>query len=180
MVSSDKNLGTDKTMSRESNRQISKKFIRIVSGGQTGVDRAALDAAMELKLDTGGWCPKGRRAEDGEISQKYPLKETPSDDYAQRTEWNVRDSNATLILANEPISGGTAFTRELTVRYKKPCLVISPDVPDEKIKEFLEWVTQYKIQILNVAGPRDTSDHAIYMNALAGLRLLLTGLTHDL
>jgi hypothetical protein len=73
-------------------------LVRVVSGGQTGVDRAALDAALACGLPCGGWCPRGRRAEDGPIDPGYPLRETPGDDYAERTEWNVRDSDATLVL----------------------------------------------------------------------------------
>ena len=71
---------------------------KIVSGGQTGVDRAALDVALDLSLPCGGWCPKGRKAEDGPIAAHYPLTETPLDSYPQRTEWNVRDSDGTLVL----------------------------------------------------------------------------------
>ena len=73
-------------------------FTKIISGGQTGVDRAALDVALELGLPCGGWCPRGRRAEDGPIDPRYPLTETPWDGYPQRTEWNVRDADGTLIL----------------------------------------------------------------------------------
>mgnify|MGYP006174065873 CR=1 FL=1 len=83
---------------------------RIISGGQTGVDRAALDAAMAAQYPVGGWCPQGRRAEDGPIPRDYPLRETPSAEYAQRTLWNVRDSDATLVLTPGPITGGTRWT----------------------------------------------------------------------
>ena len=86
---------------------------RIVSGGQTGVDRAALDVALSLGIPCAGWCPRGRRAEDGPIDARYPLNETPSTSYAKRTEWNVRDSDATLILARLPLGGGTALTERL-------------------------------------------------------------------
>ena len=85
---------------------------RIVSGGQSGVDRAALDVARELGYPTGGWCPKGRRAEDGPIDDGYPLIETPSDRYVQRTRWNVRDSDGTLILLRGAAEGGTRITIE--------------------------------------------------------------------
>ena len=97
---------------------------RILSGGQTGVDRAALDVALELGLPCGGWCPKGRRAEDGPIPSHYPLTETPWDGYPQRTEWNVRDSDGTLILTEGEPDRGTALTRELAARHGKPCLVL--------------------------------------------------------
>ena len=84
---------------------------RIVSGGQTGVDRAALDVALELSIPCGGWCPKGRKAEDGALPARYPLKETPSEEYAQRTTWNVRDSDGTLILTHGAPTGGTGTFR---------------------------------------------------------------------
>ncbi|MCZ6552322.1 MAG: hypothetical protein O7A67_00850, partial [SAR324 cluster bacterium] len=89
---------------------------RIVSGGQSGVDRAALDAALATGLPCGGWCPRGRRAEDGPIHERYHLLETPSRRYAQRTEWNVRDSDGTLLLTRREPSRGTALTRRLASR----------------------------------------------------------------
>mgnify|MGYP003793290687 CR=1 FL=1 len=86
---------------------------KIVSGGQTGVDRAALDVAMQLGIPVGGWCPRGRRAEDGRIPDSYPLREASSVNYAKRTELNVRDSDGTLILSGGPLTGGTALTESL-------------------------------------------------------------------
>src|SRR6202011_5716034 len=80
--------------------------IRIVSGGQTGADRAALDWALQHNVPCGGWCPKGRKAEDGPINPKYPLKESSSVCYLQRTEWNVRDSDGTVLFSIAPILGG--------------------------------------------------------------------------
>src|SRR5207247_1854205 len=97
---------------------------RIVSGGQTGVDRAALDVALELGVPCGGWCPQGRRAEDGRIDERYPLRETPWDGYPQRTEWNVRDTDGTLVLTLGKPDRGTALTVRLERSKKKPCLVI--------------------------------------------------------
>jgi Circularly permutated YpsA SLOG family len=89
------------------------KPINIVSGGQTGADRAALDWALKHKAPWGGWCPKGRKAEDGPIDSKYPLKETPSASYLQPTEWNVRDSDATVLFSIQPtLSGGSKRTME--------------------------------------------------------------------
>ena len=85
---------------------------KIISGGQSGVDRAALDAALAAGLELGGWCPKGRRAEDGPIADRYPLNETDCESYATRTRWNVRDSDATLILCDAEPAGGTALTIE--------------------------------------------------------------------
>ncbi|MDQ6972658.1 MAG: putative molybdenum carrier protein, partial [Mariprofundaceae bacterium] len=93
---------------------------KVVSGGQTGVDRAALDAAMVLGVEVGGWCPRGRRALDGEIAAKYPLSETRGRSYQTRTKWNVRDSDATLILCRDEPSGGTALTIKYCEQLGKP------------------------------------------------------------
>src|SRR5829696_9190550 len=102
----------------------------IVSGGQTGADRAALDWAIEHGLPHGGWCPQGRRAEDGRIASRYHLKETPGTQYAQRTEWNVRDSDGTvLVTLDHRLSGGTRQTLEFARRHKKPCLHLARTVP---------------------------------------------------
>jgi predicted Rossmann fold nucleotide-binding protein DprA/Smf involved in DNA uptake len=100
---------------------------QVVSGGQTGVDRAALDAALEAGIPCGGWCPKGRIAEDGRLPSRYPLRETPSDSYAQRTEWNVRDSDGTLILTRGALDGGTALTEKCASKLGRACLVIDLD-----------------------------------------------------
>lgn len=148
---------------------------KIVSGGQTGVDRAALDVAMELSIESGGWCPKGRKAEDGKIDNKYPLQETPSDDYAQRTEWNVRDSDGTLILAFHEISGGTQFTVEMAHKYKKPCLVqdLQDSGPDPDA--FWKWLEENRICTLNIAGPRQSHDPGkVYKTAREAIMRLLT------
>src|SRR5947209_13063019 len=93
---------------------------KIVSGGQTGVDRAALDVALELGLPCGGWCPRGRRAEDGPLPARYPLTETSWEGYPQRTRWNVRDSDGTLILTRGQPDRGTALTIKLAQRLGKP------------------------------------------------------------
>ncbi len=129
-----------------------KKFL---SGGQTGVDRAALDVALALALPCGGWCPKGRKAEDGPLSFRYPLLETPSEDYAQRTEWNVRDADGTLVLTRGAPSEGTAYTVQVAERLKKPVLVLDllQDPSEEAVRV---WVVRHHIQVLNVAGPRES------------------------
>src|SRR5262245_2006637 len=97
---------------------------KIISGGQTGVDRAALDVALELGIPGGGWCPKGRRAEDGPIPDRYPLTETPSEHYPQRTEWNVRDADGTLVLIRGQPQRGSALTIAVAERLAKPKLVV--------------------------------------------------------
>jgi hypothetical protein len=128
---------------------------RIVSGGQTGVDRAALDVAIELGLEHGGWCPKGRRAEDGRIERCYRLKETDSTEYAVRTEKNVLDSDGTLIICLGEPSGGTVLTRRLAERHGKPVLVVSPG--NRQARRVREWLVEHTIRTLNVAGPREST-----------------------
>ena len=103
----------------------------IVSGGQTGADRAALDWALEHGVACGGWCPKGRKAEDGVIHAKYPLKESSSSSYLQRTEWNVRDSDGTVIFSLAPkLTGGSLKTKEFARKRNKPWIHISAVDPD--------------------------------------------------
>ncbi len=128
---------------------------KILSGGQTGVDRAALDVALALALPCGGWCPKGRKAEDGPLSSRYPLLETPSEDYAQRTEWNVRDADGTLVLTRGAPSEGTAYTVQVAERLKKPVLVLDL-LQDPHEEAVLAWAVRHHIQVLNVAGPRES------------------------
>jgi hypothetical protein len=147
---------------------------KIVSGGQTGVDRAALDAALELDLPCGGWCPQGRRAEDGPIPDRYPLRETPWWGYPQRTEWNVRDSNGTLILTFDQPEGGTALTVELARKHRRPCLVVRLD-GSESVEAVRQWVRGNDVRVLNVAGPRESTDPGIHARASAFLRELLRG-----
>jgi predicted Rossmann fold nucleotide-binding protein DprA/Smf involved in DNA uptake len=144
------------------------KVLKVVSGGQTGVDRAALDVALDDKIGCGGWCPKGRIAEDGIIDRKYPLKETDSEDYAVRTEQNVIDSDGTLILNRGGLSSGTALTVEYAKKYKKPCLIIDLDKCEENISSFGNvlivrgWIMVNDIKVLNVAGPRESKSQGIY------------------
>ncbi len=146
--------------------------MRIVSGGQTGVDRAALDVAIELGLEHGGWCPQGRRAEDGAIAAEYRLRETESADYSVRTEANVRDSEATLILTWGVPSGGTALTIELARRLHRPSRVVDlADRPERE--EAATWLIETGIATLNVAGPRESRCPGIYAAARAYLRRLL-------
>ncbi len=142
---------------------------KIISGGQTGVDRAALDVAVELGISCGGWCPKGRRAEDGVIPDRYPLTETPWHGYPQRTQWNVRDSDATLVLIRGQADRGTTLTREFAARRGKPCLVIDlAEKPDAK--KVVEWLRMHGIIVLNVAGSRESSSPGIHSEAMRFLR----------
>lgn len=145
---------------------------RIVTGGQAGVDRAALDVALRLGVPCGGWCPRGRLAEDGPISPVYPLSETDSSDYAVRTAWNVRDSDATLVLAVGPLTGGTAYTVACTRIEGRPCLVVDlSTLPG--VAEVIEWLEEEKVRCLNIAGPRASTAPGIYGLAAAFIESLL-------
>ena len=136
-------------------------FQKIVSGGQTGADRAALDFALSNGIDHGGWCPKGRRAEDGSLDDIYRLDETPRKDYRQRTEWNVRDSDATLIVYNHELSGGSAYTAEMAQKYDRPCLLLENGGAGME-RPVRDWLDEHKVKVLNVAGPRSSTEAEIY------------------
>ena len=139
--------------------------MKIISGGQTGVDRAALDAAIACKLPCGGWCPAGRKAEDGEVPRSYPLKETADPSYRQRTEWNVRDGDATLIIVRKvPLTGGTSFTADLVKSRSKPCLIVNLKESDS-LEKARAWLAEIKPKVLNVAGPRESYEPGIYEEA---------------
>jgi len=142
---------------------------KVVSGGQTGVDRAALDAAMGLGIDVGGWCPRGRRAADGVIPSKYPLTETRGKSYQTRTRWNVRDSDATLIICRDEPVGGTALTIRFCEQLGKPYQVCQPKAGDmscagnpEDPQGVACWLDTLRVQVLNVAGPRESRRCPIY------------------
>jgi hypothetical protein len=143
---------------------------KVISGGQTGVDQAALDAAAEAGLACGGWCPKGRSNEAGRIDDRYPLIETPSADPAQRTDRNVRDGDGTLIIARPPLTGGTALTHRLARRRGRPCLVVDPRDGTAPVV-IRRWLAEHGIRTLNVAGPRESSRPGTHDEALALLRL---------
>lgn len=145
---------------------------KVVSGGQSGVDRAALDVALALGIPCGGWCPRGRRTEDAPLPDRYPLNETPSADYSQRTEWNVRDSDGTLVLAPGTPDGGSALTLELAMRLGRPSLAVDPrDL--ERVEEVREWLARYRVGSLNVAGPRESRAPGAYDAARRFLGALL-------
>jgi Circularly permutated YpsA SLOG family len=136
---------------------------KIVSGGQTGADRAALDWAIANGVEYGGWCPRGRKAEDGTIARRYRLSETPSDRYAQRTEWNVRDSDGTVILSlGDTLTGGSRRTAELAEQHGKPWLHVSRQSNGGDAGERLgRFVADMHIRVLNVAGPRASTEPRI-------------------
>ncbi len=148
---------------------------KVISGGQTGVDRAALDVAIFLEIPHGGWCPRGRIAEDGSISNVYQLTETESARYVVRTEKNVTDSDATLILYRNRMSRGTALTASFARRHIRPCLAIdisamqSADLEEswveQKVAEVHAWLNRESIETLNVAGPRESSASGITADA---------------
>ena len=153
--------------------------LRIVSGGQSGVDRAALDVAAARGLDYGGWCPRGGWAEDFPdppgVLTKYPqLTETPDDDPSQRTRWNVRDADATLILVASDIgvSAGAAFTLACAAALAKPHLVVDLRAADA-LRAAREWALQIAPATLNVAGPRESQSPGIYRAARRLLEDLL-------
>jgi hypothetical protein len=136
---------------------------KIVSGGQTGADRAALDWAIENGIPHGGWCPKGRKAEDGSIDVCYSLKETPTGNYIQRTEWNVRDSDATVIFSTLPaLKGGPKRTLEFANKLRKPCLILYREPGDIEPAMLLnQLIRDYKVRVLNVAGARVSKEPEI-------------------
>jgi hypothetical protein len=144
-------------------RLVDRTTFRIVSGGQTGVDRTALDWAMAHHIPHGGWCPAGRTAEDGVIPDRYALTEMPNQGgYAQRTEANVRDSDATLIVSLAPtLSEGSLATRDFASQLRKHCIHIHPA---EGWKTRLDqWWRDHPIQILNVAGPRASHEPGVML-----------------
>ncbi|MDQ5987173.1 MAG: hypothetical protein CSYNP_02910 [Syntrophus sp. SKADARSKE-3] len=137
---------------------------KIISGGQTGADRAALDFAIKHNIPHGGWIPKGRLAEDGRLSDSYQLQEMPTPHYSKRTERNVLDSDGTVIVSHGLLKGGSALTREFAKCYGKPWLHLDLDelTIDLAAKELLSWLTRNDIKILNVAGPRGSENPKIY------------------
>lgn len=143
------------------------------------MDRAGLDAARKLGIPIGGWCPAGRRAEDGPIPDRYPLTETESANYAVRTRFNVRDSDGTLILSRLPLSGGTRLTVRFAESGRKPCLIIDLDTPEKAAERFAEWVTGNRIRTLNIAGPRAGTQPNVYEVSVELLTALLRPLVAD-
>ena len=137
------------------------------------MDRAALDVALELGIPCGGWCPSGRLAEDGLIDPRYPLRETPSADYAQRTEWNVRDSDGTLIVTRGRPTGGTAQTIVYARQLHKPHLTVDVTQPMDLLV-VRAWMAREHIHILNIAGPRESKAPGIAQESREWLRALMS------
>lgn len=142
-----------------------RKIKTLISGGQTGADRAALDFALENKIESGGFIPKGRRAEDGKIGENYPnLIETKTKNYAERTELNVQNSDATLIVSHGKLTRGSLLTKRLAAKHRKPFLHI--DFTGSTIAEAAEkarrWLASIDCRRLNIAGSRASTDAEIY------------------
>jgi hypothetical protein len=137
---------------------------KVISGGQTGVDRAALDAAIALGIPYGGWLPKGRRTEEGPLPLNYQLQEMDSVTYKDRTIQNVMDSDGTLLIARGALTGGSAVTLHATKAYQKPCLLINLNNTPIFLAatRIVDWLLKYNIKVLNVAGPRASKAPTIY------------------
>ncbi len=149
---------------------------KIVSGGQTGVDRAALDAAIENNIPYGGWSPKGRKAEDGIIADKYLLEETFTDDYSERTKLNIRDSDGTLVFVLKTpieVTDGTNLTIKNAKTTKKPLLIIelSKNISADILSD---WIEKNNIKVLNIAGPRESQSPGIYSSSFKFLHEFLS------
>ena len=144
----------------------------LVTGGQSGVDRAVLDVALDLHLPCGGWCPRGRWAEDGIIEARYPLRETPLDRVIQRTLWNMRDSDGTPILARLRPRGGSTV-RSHSIAARRPRLLVDPE-GERAVHRVIRFVRSNGIAILNVGRPRETEDPGIYRAARAFLLALFS------
>jgi len=138
--------------------------MKIISGGQTGADRAALDYAIEFNISYGGWVPKGRKTEDGRLPAKYILQEMQTSDYSKRTEKNILAADGTLIVSHGRLTGGSALTQFLAEKNDKPFFHVDFNRMslEEAGKAVRIWVEKNEIETLNVAGPRASKDSAIY------------------
>jgi hypothetical protein len=136
---------------------------KIISGGQTGVDRAALDWAIASDLTHGGWCPFGRLAQDGKVPDHYLLKETQSSGYSQRTRKNIEETDATLIIHQGLLAGGSKLTLRFAQELKKPYCLFDLDKPwSPQADQARQWFSAHSVQILNIAGPSETRHPGIY------------------
>jgi len=141
---------------------------KIISGGQTGADRAALDVAIKLGISHGGWIPRGRLTENGVLDAKYQLKEMETSNYNKRTEQNVIDSDGTIIISHGKLSGGSDYTREMLLRHGRPWLHIDLNKTTflQAERYIRSWLAEHKIEVLNVAGPRESKDTTIYQDVI--------------
>lgn len=148
---------------------------KIISGGQTGADRAALDAAIANGISHGGWLPAGRRTEDGPLSLVYALDELSGPSYPARTRQNVLEGDATLIVSHGPLTGGSALTADIAGRENKPWLHIDLDDLDRRgaLAEVKMWLREHRPDVLNVAGPRASSDPMIYSDVYSFITAIL-------
>ena len=148
---------------------------KIISGGQTGADQSALDAAIKWNIPHGGWVPKGRLTEAGRLPDKYQVQEMPTDSYHARTEQNVLDSDGTLIISHGPLGDGSKQTKDMALKHNKPCLHIDLNEIDasKAAVQVHEWITKSRIEILNVAGPRSSNDPSIYQSVMHVLTIAL-------
>lgn len=151
------------------------KISKIISGGQTGADRAALDFAIQSGIPHGGWCPLGRTAEDGIIPDQYQLQEMSQGGYRQRTRQNIMDSDGSLILNTGVLDVGTFATVAFAKQLKKPYLLIDFDDPDvdAEITQTKLWIEDHSIEILNIAGPRESKRPGIYEKTQSFLNMIL-------
>ena len=149
--------------------------IKVITGGQTGVDRGALDAALDLKLECGGWCPEGRLAEDGPIPEQYPVQELAGGDYRDRTRKNVIDSDGSAIIYFGEIEGGTESTLDDCVQLAKPYQLINGagTQPGQAAKQIAEFVRERGVQTLNIAGPRASKIEKGHKYAFDTVRMLV-------
>ena len=148
---------------------------KVISGGQTGADQAALDAAIELGIPHGGWVPLGRLTEKGRLSSRYKMQEINAIDYDQRTELNVMDSDGTLLFSYGELTGGCALTKKFARKHLKPCLHVDvSEISEYKAVEIIKsWLEVRKIETLNVAGPRASESRGIYETVLNIMKSVL-------
>ena len=155
--------------------------LTIVSGGQTGVDRGALDAALALGAPCRGWCPAGRRAEDGSIPDRYPVTPVPQPDYASRTRLNVRDSDATVLIHRGPPAGGSLLTADVARATDRPLLCLDAGILGVRASasHLRAFVREHNVRVLNVAGPRASEWPGGRRRSFAVVRRLLKAMTDD-
>ncbi|MBN1625284.1 MAG: putative molybdenum carrier protein [Deltaproteobacteria bacterium] len=149
---------------------------KIISGGQTGADQAALDTAIKWNISHGGWVPRGRLTEAGRLPDKYDMQEMPTSSYSARTEQNVIDSEGTLIISHGPLTDGSKHTKEMAIKHEKPFIHINlnNEADSSRAAEHAhEWITKSKIEMLNVAGPRSSNDPSIYQAVMHILTIII-------